>query len=44
MAVLAWLMFGETLGWNVIAGMLVSLFGVYLVVSTPGKMSKASQL
>ena len=34
-AVLAWLMFGETLGWNVMAGMLVSLFGVYLVVSTP---------
>ena len=43
-AVLAWLMFGETLGWNVIAGMLVSLFGVYLVVSTPGKVSKANQL
>ena len=32
-AVLAWLMFGENLGWNVIAGMAVSLFGVYLVVS-----------
>ena len=32
-AVLAWLMFGESLGWNVIAGMAVSLFGVYLVVS-----------
>ena len=43
-AVLALLMFGETLGWNVILGMLVSLFGVYLVVSTPGKVSKASQL
>ena len=34
-AVLAWVMFGETLGWNVIAGMAVSLFGVYLVVSAP---------
>ena len=36
-AMLAWLMFGETLGWNVIAGMMVSLLGVYLVVSTPSK-------
>ena len=35
-AVLAWLMFDETLGWNVIAGMAVSLFGVYLVVSPQG--------
>lgn len=34
-AVMAWLMFGETLGWNVIAGMAVSLFGIYLVVSAP---------
>lgn len=34
-AVLAWVMFAETLGWNVIAGMAVSLFGVYLVVSAP---------
>ena len=34
-AVLAWVMFGETLGWTVIAGMAVSLFGVYLVVSAP---------
>ena len=36
-AVLAWLMFGETLGWNVVAGMAVSLFGVYLVVSAPSR-------
>lgn len=41
-AVLAWVMFGETLGWNVIAGMAVSLFGVYLVVSAPVRGVNAS--
>ncbi len=40
-AVMAWLMFDETLGWNVIAGMAVSLFGIYLVVSKPGRRSTA---
>jgi drug/metabolite transporter (DMT)-like permease len=32
-AVMAWLMFNETLGWNVVAGMAVTLAGIYLVVS-----------
>ncbi len=40
-AVLAWLMFGETLGWNVLTGMAVSLFGVYLVVSPQEARSEA---
>ena len=40
-AVMAWLTFGETLGWNVIAGMAVSLFGIYLVVNKPAKQSTA---
>lgn len=31
-ALLAWLMFNETLGWNVMAGMAVTLLGIYLVV------------
>jgi drug/metabolite transporter (DMT)-like permease len=36
-AIMAWLMFGETLGWNVLAGMGVTLLGIFLVVSVPKK-------
>lgn len=32
-ALLAWLMFNETLGWNVMAGMAITLVGIYLVVA-----------
>jgi drug/metabolite transporter (DMT)-like permease len=41
-AILAWLMFGETLGWNVVAGMAVTLLGIYLVVSVPKKLKPAT--
>jgi len=34
-AIMAWAMFNETLGWNVVAGMAVTLAGIYLVVSPP---------
>jgi drug/metabolite transporter (DMT)-like permease len=36
-ALMAWLMFKETLTWNVIAGMVVTLVGIYLVVNTKRK-------
>lgn len=36
-AVLAWALFDEQLTWNVIAGMIVTLVGVYLVVNTSRK-------
>ena len=42
-AILAWLMFGETLGWNVVAGMAVTLLGIYLVVSVPQKLAPATR-
>jgi drug/metabolite transporter (DMT)-like permease len=32
-ALMAWFIFNETLTWNVIVGMVVTLFGVYLVVN-----------
>ncbi len=34
-AIMAWILFRETLTWNVIAGMVVTLAGVYLVVNKP---------
>jgi drug/metabolite transporter (DMT)-like permease len=34
-ALMAWAFFGDTLGWNVAAGMAVTLLGIYLVVSQP---------
>jgi drug/metabolite transporter (DMT)-like permease len=34
-ALMAWVMFNETLTWNVAIGMVVTLVGVYLVVSHP---------
>jgi drug/metabolite transporter (DMT)-like permease len=34
-ALMAWFIFNETLTWNVIVGMVVTLFGVYLVVNQP---------
>lgn len=36
-AVMAWVLFRETLSWSVIAGMMVTLAGVYLVVNQPRK-------
>jgi drug/metabolite transporter (DMT)-like permease len=36
-ALFAWLLFDERLTWNVIAGMVVTLVGVYLVVNTSKK-------
>lgn len=42
-AILAWLMFGETLGWNVVAGMAVTLLGIYLVVSVPQKLAPTTR-
>ena len=38
-AVFAWLLFGESLPWSVLAGMLVTLVGIYLVVSVPKKLT-----
>ena len=34
-AIFAWLLFGESLPWSVLAGMSVTLLGIYLVVSVP---------
>jgi drug/metabolite transporter (DMT)-like permease len=41
-AIMAWVIFRETLTWNVVIGMAVTLFGVYLVVdqSKSGKSAK----
>ena len=36
-AIFAWLLFGESLPWSVLAGMAVTLAGIYLVVSPPRK-------
>jgi drug/metabolite transporter (DMT)-like permease len=36
-ALFAWLLFDERLTWNVIAGMIMTLIGVYLVVNTNSK-------
>ena len=36
-AIFAWLLFGESLPWSVLAGMAVTLLGIYLVVSVPKK-------
>lgn len=36
-AIFAWLLFGEALPWSVLAGMCVTLAGIYLVVSPQGK-------
>ncbi len=36
-ALLAWLLFNERLTWNVVAGMMVTLVGIYLVVNTERK-------
>ena len=36
-AIFAWLLFGESLPWSVLAGMSVTLAGIYLVVSPPRK-------
>lgn len=40
-AIMAWAMFNETLGWNVVAGMAVTLAGIYLVVSPPRGAARA---
>lgn len=43
-ALLAWLMFDEMLGWNVMAGMAITLIGIYLVVAparSAGKLPAA---
>ncbi len=40
-ALLAWLMFNETLGWNVMAGMAITLLGIYLVVVPTRSAAKA---
>ena len=37
-AIFAWLLFGESLPWSVLAGMSVTLLGIYLVVSVPKKL------
>jgi drug/metabolite transporter (DMT)-like permease len=36
-AIFAWLLFGESLPWTVLAGMCVTLLGIYWVVSPPRK-------
>jgi drug/metabolite transporter (DMT)-like permease len=36
-ALMAWILFDERLTWNVIAGMIVTLIGIYLVVNTTDK-------
>ncbi len=36
-AIFAWVLFGESLPWSVLAGMSVTLVGIYLVVSPPRK-------
>jgi drug/metabolite transporter (DMT)-like permease len=36
-ALMAWALFDERLTWNVIAGMIVTLIGIYLVVNTKQK-------
>ena len=41
-ALMAWAFFGDTLGWNVAAGMAVTLLGIYLVVSQPSSQRGAS--
>jgi drug/metabolite transporter (DMT)-like permease len=41
-AIFAWLLFGESLAWTVLAGMGVTLLGVYLVVSNPAAPPSAS--
>lgn len=41
-ALMAWAFFRDTLGWNVVAGMAVTLFGIYLVVSQPSTPSRGS--
>jgi drug/metabolite transporter (DMT)-like permease len=38
-ALFAWVLFDERLTWNVIAGMIVTLIGVYLVVNNAKKMT-----
>ena len=40
-AVMAWLLFGETLGAQAIAGMGVTLLGVYLVVARPSEPARS---
>lgn len=40
-AVMAWLLFGETLGAQAIAGMGVTLLGVYLVVARPSETARS---
>lgn len=42
-AVMAWLMFHETLGWNVVAGMAITLLGIYLVVAPTRASDKLSE-
>jgi drug/metabolite transporter (DMT)-like permease len=37
-ALMAWILFDERLTWNVIAGMIVTLIGIYLVVNTNQKL------
>jgi len=41
-AILAWLMFDERLGWNIAFGMVVTLFGIYLVVAPARRRPDAS--
>ncbi len=36
-AVMAWLMFDERLSWNLVAGMAITLVGLYLVVRGPAR-------
>jgi drug/metabolite transporter (DMT)-like permease len=38
-ALMAWVLFDERLTWNVIAGMIVTLVGIYLVVNTKQKIA-----
>jgi drug/metabolite transporter (DMT)-like permease len=38
-ALMAWILFDERLTWNVIAGMIVTLIGIYLVVNTRQKFA-----
>ncbi len=40
-AIFAWLLFSESLPWSVLAGMSVTLLGIYLVVSVPAKRTQA---